>query len=206
MSQYKRMIEGKIYDPMDPEITSEQKIYQEKVYEFNQLKPYESEEKQKYMHEVFAECGENCYIELPFRANWGGHHLHLGSGVYMNFNMTMVDDGNIYIGNKVMFGPNVTIITGTHPVNPSLRERGLQYNKDVYIEDNAWIGSGVTILPGVKIGKNSVIAAGSMVTKDIPENVVAAGIPCRVMRKIGEHDDRYYDRDKEIDWENLTEE
>jgi len=206
MSQYKRMIEGKIYDPMDPEITSEQKIYQEKVYEFNQLKPYESEEKQKYMHEVFAECGENCYIELPFRANWGGHHLHLGSGVYMNFNMTMVDDGNIYIGNKVMFGPNVTIITGTHPVNPSLRERGLQYNKDVYIEDNAWIGSGVTILPGVKIGKNSVIAAGSMVTKDIPDNVVAAGIPCRVMRKIGEHDDRYYDRDKEIDWENLTEE
>jgi len=206
MSQYKRMIEGKIYDPMDPEITSEQKIYQEKVYEFNQLKPYESEEKQKYMHEVFAECGENCYIELPFHANWGGHHLHLGSGVYMNFNMTMVDDGNIYIGNKVMFGPNVTIITGTHPVNPSLRERGLQYNKDVYIEDNAWIGSGVTILPGVKIGKNSVIAAGSMVTKDIPDNVVAAGIPCRVMRKIGEHDDRYYDRDKEIDWENLTEE
>lgn len=194
MSQYKRMIEGKIYDPMDPEITSEQKIYQEKVYEFNQLKPYESEEKQKYMHEVFAECGENCYIELPFHANWGGHHLHLGSGVYMNFNMTMVDDGNIYIGNKVMFGPNVTIITGTHPVNPSLREKGLQYNKDVYIEDNAWIGSGVTILPGVKIGKNSVIAAGSMVTKDIPENVVAAGIPCRVMRKIGEHDDRYYDR------------
>lgn len=206
MSQYQRMIEGKIYDPMDPEITSEQKIYQEKVYEFNQLKPYESEEKQKYMHEVFAECGENCYIELPFHANWGGHHLHLGSGVYMNFNMTMVDDGNIYIGNKVMFGPNVTIITGTHPVNPSLREKGLQYNKDVYIEDNAWIGSGVTILPGVKIGKNSVIAAGSMVTKDIPENVVAAGIPCRVMRKIGEHDDRYYDRDKEIDWENLTEE
>ena len=206
MSQYQRMIEGKIYDPMDPEITSEQKIYQEKVYEFNQLKPYESEEKQKYMHEVFAECGENCYIELPFHANWGGHHLHLGSGVYMNFNMTMVDDGNIYIGNKVMFGPNVTIITGTHPVNPSLREKGLQYNKDVYIEDNAWIGSGVTILPGVKIGKNSVIAAGSMVTKDIPENVVAAGIPCKVMRKIGEHDDRYYDRDKEIDWENLTEE
>ena len=206
MSQYQRMIEGKIYDPMDPEITSEQKIYQEKVYEFNQLKPYESEEKQKYMHEVFAECGENCYIELPFHANWGGHHLHLGSGVYMNFNMTMVDDGNIYIGNKVMFGPNVTIITGTHPVNPSLREKGLQYNKDVYIEDNAWIGSGVTILPGVKIGKNSVIAAGSMVTKDIPDNVVAAGIPCRVMRKIGEHDDRYYDRDKEIDWENLTEE
>ena len=206
MSQYQRMIEGKIYDPMDLEITSEQKIYQEKVYEFNQLKPYESEEKQKYMHEVFAECGENCYIELPFHANWGGHHLHLGSGVYMNFNMTMVDDGNIYIGNKVMFGPNVTIITGTHPVNPSLREKGLQYNKDVYIEDNAWIGSGVTILPGVKIGKNSVIAAGSMVTKDIPDNVVAAGIPCRVMRKIGEHDDRYYDRDKEIDWENLTEE
>ena len=89
MSQYQRMIEGKIYDPMDLEITSEQKIYQEKVYEFNQLKPYESEEKQKYMHEVFAECGENCYIELPFHANWGGHHLHLGSGVYMNFNMTI---------------------------------------------------------------------------------------------------------------------
>ena len=85
------------------------------------------------MHEVFAECGENCYIELPLRANWGGHHLHLGSGIYANANLTLVDDGHIYVGDKVMFGPNVTITTANHPVEPDLRARGLQYNKDARI-------------------------------------------------------------------------
>ena len=165
MTQYERMVRGLIYDPGDPEIMREQSAFVERQWMFNQLKPYDIAEKQKYMQEVFAECGENCYIELPFRANWGGHHLHLGSGVYANFNLTLVDDGHIFVGDQVMFGPNVTITTANHPIEPELRARGLQYNKDVRIGNNAWIGAGAILLPGVHIGKNTVIGAGSIVTR-----------------------------------------
>ncbi len=148
------------------------------------LKPGDYEKKQKYMREVFAECGDDSYIELPFRANWVGRHLHLGSGVYANFNLTLVDDGHIYVGDKVMFGLNVTVATANHPIDPDLRDRGLQYNKDVYIGENTWIGASAVIVPGVHIGKNCVIGAGSVVTKDIPDGVVAVGNPCRVMRQV----------------------
>ncbi|MBR2842698.1 MAG: sugar O-acetyltransferase [Lachnospiraceae bacterium] len=190
MTEYEKMLEGKIYDPLDPEIQKEQFPFQDKLWEFNQLKPTDLEKKEAYMKEVFAECGEDCYIELPFHANWGGHHVHFGSGIYVNSNMTMVDDAHIYVGDKVMFGPNVSIITASHPIEPELRARGLQYNRDVHIGDNVWIGTGVIILPGVHIGKNSVIGAGSVVTKDVPDNVVAFGNPCRVIRRIEPQDVR----------------
>ena len=203
MTNYERMVKGLIYDPADEEIMREQSIYQRKVWEFNRLSPSEQDKKQQYMHDVFAECGENCYIELPLHANWGGRHLHLGSGVYVNFHLTLVDDGHVYVGDKVMFGPNVTVTTANHPIAPELRSKGLQYNKDVYIGENAWLGAGVLILPGVKIGKNSVIGAGSIVTKDIPDNVVAVGNPCRVLREISSRDRKYFYRDEPIDWEEL---
>ena len=203
MTQYERMVAGLIYDPGDPEIMNEQVPFQDRLWEFNQLKPSQYAEKEKYLKEVFAECGENCYIELPLRANWGGHHVHMGDLVYANSNLTLVDDGHIYIGNKVMFGPNVTIATANHPIDAGLRGRGLQYNKDVHIGDNAWIGAGVVIVPGVTIGENAVIGAGSIVTKDIPANVVAVGNPCRVLREVSEHDRVYFYKGEKIDWENL---
>ena len=125
------MTAGLIYDPADPEIMKEQVPFQDRLWEFNQLKPSDYEAKTKYMKEVFAECGGNNYIELPFHANWGGHHMHWGSGIYANFNLTVVDDGHIFVGDKVMFGPNVTIATANHPIAPELRAKALQYNKDV---------------------------------------------------------------------------
>ena len=203
MTEYEKMVKGFIYNPSDEEIMSEQISYQDKLWEFNQLKPSQYSEKMKFMKEMFAECGDNCYIELPFRANWGGHHVHFGNGIYANSNLTIVDDGHVYIDDKVMFGPNVTIATANHPIDPTLREKGLQYNKDVYIGENTWIGAGVIIVPGVRIGKNAVIGAGSIVTKDIPDNVVAVGNPCRVLREVGEHDKKYFYKDEEIDWETI---
>lgn len=203
MTEKERMEQGSIYNPNVSELTDEQSIYMEKLWEFNQLRPSEQDKKQKYMKEVFAECGEDCFIELPFRANWGGKNLHFGNRVYANFNFTVVDDGEIFVGDKVMFGPNVTIATANHPIEPSLREDCMQYNKPVHIGENVWVGAGTVIVPGVTIGKNSVIGAGSVVVKDIPENVVAVGNPCRVLREIGEHDREFFYRNERIDWENL---
>lgn len=204
MTQYERMTRGLLYDPGDAEIMAEQRPYLERLREYNRLLPTDDEAKQRYMREVFAACGENCYIEIPFHANWGGHHLHLGSGVYANFNLTLVDDGHIYVGDSVMFGPNVTVATANHPIEPSLRRRGLQYNRDVYIGENVWIGANTVICPGVRIGKNSVIGAGSVVTRDIPENVVAVGNPCRVQRAISARDRQFYYRDEAIDPDALA--
>ena len=198
------MVRGLIYDPGDEEILKEQVPFQNKLRKFNRLKPSAYKRKEKYMKKYFAECGENCYIELPFHANWGGSHVHFGSDIYANSNLTLVDDGHIYVGDRVLFGPNVTIVTAGHPVNAELRSGALQYNKDVHIGENVWIGSGAVILPGVSIGKNSVIGAGSVVTKDIPENVVAVGNPCRVLREISERDKEYFYKSEKIDWDEIS--
>ena len=151
------------------------------------------------MRAMFAEVGEGTYTQPPFYANWGGAHVHLGAHVYANFHLTVVDDGNVYIGDNTMIGPNVTIATAGHPVLPSLRARGIQYNMDVIIGANVWIGAGALILPGVKIGADSVIGAGAVVTKDIPAGVVAVGNPCRVLRPIGERDETFYYKDLPVD-------
>lgn len=199
MTQKERMKEGRLYDPNDGAIMREQTARAHYLKEYNALGQGDEARMRELMEQMFAEVGENCYIQPPFYANWAGEHVHLGSNVYANFNLTLVDDGHIYIGDKTMIAPNVTITTATHPVLPALRERGIQYNVDVHIGKNAWIGAGVIILPGVTIGDNAVIGAGAVVTRDIPANVVAFGVPCRVMRPIGERDEKYYYKDREID-------
>lgn len=199
MTQKKRMKEGRLYDPNDGAIMREQTARAHYLKEYNALGQGDEARMRELMEQMFAEVGENCYIQPPFYANWAGEHVHPGSNVYANFNLTLVDDGHIYIGDKTMIAPNVTITTATHPVLPALRERGIQYNVDVHIGKNVWIGAGVIILPGVTIGDNAVIGAGAVVTRDIPANVVAFGVPCRVMRPIGERDEKYYYKDREID-------
>jgi len=197
-----RMVQGRLYLPGDEEILKEQRKCLEKLYDFNGTRPSEMEKREKLLKEMLAEVGEGCYIEPPFHSNFGGKHVHFGNYVYANFNLTAVDDAHIYVGDYVMFGPNVTIATAGHPVNPPLRRHGqVQYNLDVHIEENVWVGAGAIILPGITIGKNSVIGAGSVVTKDIPANVVAVGNPCRVLRPISERDWEFYHKDRRIDME-----
>jgi galactoside O-acetyltransferase len=203
MTQRERMDKGLIYDPGDAEIMKEQVACLEYLYDFNATRPSEYKKREELLKNMFGKIGKGCYIEPPFHANFGGRHVYMGDYVYANFNLTLVDDGNIYIGDKVMFGPNVTVATANHPIAPELREKQLQYNKDIHIGNNVWIGSGVIIVPGITIGDNSVIGAGSIVTKDIPANVVAYGNPCRIAREINEHDREFFYKKEAIDWENL---
>lgn len=193
-----KMHSCEIYFPSDEELMKEQTACLDKLYDFNATRPTQFVERQKMLKEMFAEIGEGCYIEPPFHANFGGKHIHFGNHVYANFNLTMVDDTHIYVGDYTMFGPNVTIATAGHPVLPELREKAYQYNASVKIGRNCWLGAGVIVVPGVTIGDNSVIGAGSVVTKDIPANVVAVGNPCRVLREIGEKDKTYFFKDKKI--------
>ncbi len=194
---------GGLYWPNDPAIMKEQLQYLDKLYEFNQTRPLEQEKRAAMLKEMFAEIGEGCYIEPPFHANWGGRHVHFGKNVYVNFNGTFVDDTHIYVGDYTEFGPNVVIATAGHPILPELREQMYQYNAPVHIGRNCWLGAGVIVVPGVTIGDNVVIGAGSVVTKDIPSNVVAVGNPCKVLREVNDHDREYYFKDKKIDWEQL---
>lgn len=199
-----KMHTGELYATVDPELVAKQALCLELLYDYNHTRPSESKKREKLLKEMFAGIGEGCYIEPPFHSNWGGKHCHFGKNVYANFNLTVVDDTHVYVGDSTMFGPNVVLATAGHPILPELRENGAhQYNMPIYIGKNCWLGAGVIVMPGVHIGDNSVIGAGSIVTKDIPANVVAVGNPCRVMREIGERDKEYYFKDRKIDYSAL---
>ena len=190
--------DGSLYRSDDTALLEEQTACLERLYDFNATRPSEGAKREALLKEMFAELGENCYIEPPLRSNWGGKHVHFGKGVYANFNLTLVDDTHIYVGDHTMIGPNVTLATAGHPILPALREEVYQFNLPVRIGCSCWLGAGVIVLPGVTIGDNTVVGAGSVVTRDLPCGVVAAGNPCRVLREIGERDRLYYWRDKRI--------
>ena len=206
MSMKEKMHTGELYLPGDAEIMAEQVKCLDRLYDFNMTRPTEIEKRTAMLREMFAEIGEGCYIEPPFHANFGGRHVHFGKNVYANFNLTLVDDTHIYVGDNTMFGPNVTVASAGHPILPELRGHGYQYNFPVHIGKNCWIGAGVVIVPGITIGDNTVIGAGSVVVKDIPAGVVAVGNPCRVLREIGERDREYYFKTRKIDWDTLSRE
>lgn len=203
MDLLKKMKNGELYNCSFEAIPEEldKKLYEckELIYDFNMSRPGQVEYREEIIRKVFAEVGNNCYIEPPFHANWGCN-MHVGNNFYSNFNLTVVDDTDIYIGDSVMIAPNVVIATGTHPICPELREQVYQYNLPVHIGNRVWIGAGAIILPGVTIGDDSVIGAGSVVTKDIPSGVVAVGNPCRVLREINEYDYEYYRKNCKIDF------
>ena len=201
MTLLEKMKNGELYDCSFEAIPEEldKKLYEckELIHDFNMSRPSQVEFREEIIRKVFAEVGNNCYIEPPFHANWGCN-MHVGNDFYSNFNLTVVDDADIYIGDSVMIAPNVVIATGSHPICPELREKVYQYNLPVHIGNRVWIGAGAIILPGVTIGDDSVIGAGSVVTKDIPSGVIAVGNPCRVLREINEYDYEFYRKDHKI--------
>ena len=176
-----KMASGALYCCSDEELLKEQARCLELQYDYNATRPSEGEKREALLKKMFAEVGENCYIEPPLHANWGGHHVRLGNNVYANFGLTLVDDAEITVGDSCMFGPNVILATAGHPIDPDLRRQVYQFNLPIRIGNNVWIG------------------AGSVVTKDIPANVVAVGNPCRVLREIGDYDRQYYTKNRKID-------
>lgn len=195
---------GALYLPDDEQLLAEQEVAQELLWEYNQTKPSEGERRRELLSRMLADVGEGSIIEQPFHANWGGRFVHLGRGVYVNFGLSLVDDTHIYIGDHTMLGPNVTIATAGHPIAPELRgARPLQYNLPVTIGENCWIGAGATLLPGVSIGDGSVVGAGSVVSRDVPPGVVALGVPCRVLRAIGERDREAFRSGHAIAWDEV---
>lgn len=193
-----KMHSGDLYLSMDEDLFNEQLTYLDNLYDFNATRPTELGKRTEMLKNMFAEIGEDCYIEPPLHSNWAGKHVHFGKGVYANFNLTLVDDTHIYVGDYTMLGPNVVLATAGHPILPELRPMAYQYNMPIHIGKNCWLGAGVIVLPGVTIGDNTVIGAGSIVTKDIPANVIAVGNPCRVLREINDRDKEYYYKDRKI--------
>ncbi|MCI6467572.1 MAG: galactoside O-acetyltransferase [Faecalicatena sp.] len=202
MTMRERIMQGKLFTDECEGLPEEQLAAKKRMKAFNSLEPDEMEKRISQQNEIFGR-ETKAWIEPPFYFCYGTH-ITIGDGTYINMNCNFVDDGLIQIGEHVLFGPAVTIATVGHPVNPHMRE--YMYTDPVKIEDNCWIGANVTICPGVTIGKNSVIGAGSVVIHDIPENSVAAGNPCKVIRAIGEKDSVYYYKDRKIEPEDLLEE
>lgn len=203
MSEKEKLHTGELYLPGDEEIMAEQLRRLDRLYDFNMTRPTELQRREEMLREMFAEIGNGCYIEPPLHTNFGGGHVHFGKNVYANFNLTLVDDTHIYVGDYTMIGPNVTIATAGHPILPELREKGYQYNMSVHIGKNCWIGAGAIILPGITVGDNVVIGAGSVVTKDLPSNVVAVGNPCHVLRSVGDRDREFYFKERRINYSDI---
>lgn len=190
-------------DPVDiqqeQELEAQRKRCKEVMFDYNSTRPSEDGKRYEILKSILGDCPEKVFIENPVHMSYGSH-VHLGEYFYANFNMVIVDDMDVYIGDRVMVGPNVTICTTGHPVYPQYREMVAHYSLPIHIGNNVWIGANSVILPGVTVGDNTVIGAGSIVTRDIPANVVAVGNPCRVMREINDRDREYYFRDLKVDF------
>lgn len=183
MTEKEKMLKGELYLGFDKELVNERANARKLVKEFNSLEITETEKRNSVMKELFGKVEDNVYIEPPFRCDYG-YNIFWGENSYANFNLTILDCNKVTIGKNVLIGPNVSIFTAGHPLDVDTRNSGLEFAYEIEIGDNSWIGGGSIINPGVKIGKNVVIGSGSVVTKDIPDNSVAVGNPCRVIKNL----------------------
>ena len=202
MNQKERMLAELPYKAWLDGLSEERLACKQKLYEFNMLPPSESEQVPARLKEILGKTGEHLWIEAPFHCDYGWN-IEVGNNFFANYNLVILDVGKVTIGHNVLFAPNVSIYTAGHPLDPERRNSGLEYGIPITIGDNVWIGGNAVILPGVRIGDNTVIGAGSVVSKDIPDCVVAAGNPCKVIREITEEDKKYDFKNRLFDEEAL---
>lgn len=183
MTEKEKSYAGLLYQPGDPELVADRDVTVQKLYEYNNMHPLDREARQAAIGEILGKVGTNCTVEQPLFCTYG-YNTTVGDNFFLNVNGKLMDSGKITIGNNVFIAPNVCIVTEEHAMDVEQRLEGLEYTHPVTIGDNVWICTGAIVLPGVTIGANSVIGAGSVVTKDIPPNSLAVGNPCKVIRQL----------------------
>ena len=187
MTEKEKSHAGMLYQPGDPELAADRDETVKKLYDYNHIHPLNREERQAAIGKLLGGTGKNCVVEQPLFCTYG-YNTTVGDNFFLNVNCKLMDSGKINIGDNVFIAPNVCIITEEHAMDTAQRIQGLEYTHPVTIGDNVWICAGVIVLPGVTIGANSVIGAGSVVTKDIPPDSLAVGNPCKVIRKVNENE------------------
>ena len=192
------MLAGLPYKAWMDGLSQERLENKKKIFAFNHLEPDKIEEKEKLLKEILGKTGKYVNIEAPFHCDYG-YNIEVGENFFANYNFTVLDVGKVRIGANAQIAPNVSIYTAGHPIHPDSRNSGYEYGISITIGDNVWIGGNACIMPGVTIGNNVVIGAGSVVTKDVPDNVIAAGNPCKIIRTITEEDRDFYYRDHRFD-------
>lgn len=191
MTEKEKMIAGKGYFANDKQLATDRLGARELLFEFNQAAPKNFGQRKQLMKKLLGKTGNMFYLEPPFRCDYG-YNIELGENFYANFNLVILDCAKVAIGHNVMFGPNVALYTAGHPLHHELRNSGLEWAQPIAIGNNVWLGGNVVVNPGVSIGDNTVVGSGSVVTKDLPAGVFAAGNPCRVIRPIGEEERTFY--------------
>ncbi len=191
LTEKEKMLASKAYQAGDNELSRDRLKARELVFEFNGLAPKQIKQRKQLIKQLFGKTDSMFYIEPPFRCDYG-YNIEIGDHFYSNFNLTILDCAKVTIGHHVFVGPNVSIYTAGHPMHADLRNQNYEWSQPITIGDNVWLGGNVVINPGVTIGINSVIGSGSVVTKDIPDNVFAAGNPCKAIREITEADKHFY--------------
>lgn len=191
MTEKERMLAGKLYSDHDPELQSNKARSRRLIRLFNNTTEEQYPYREQLLKELFGSTGEHIYIEPPFRCDYGCN-TYIGENFYANFDCIILDVAEVHIGNNVLLGPRTCLFTPWHPIDADVRNLKIEGGKPIHIGDNVWFGGGVIVNPGVTIGSNVVIGSGSVVTHDIPDNVIAAGNPCHILREITDEDKKYW--------------